>query len=736
MTNTMTRLFMLITVVGLADDVHAQAAIPRTVEPARSVTLSLVEYNRLTDLANRTPTSSPATPVAAVLANADLRVRVDGLTARGMFTLNGQVLRTGVNRVTLLTDGTVLDANVDGRPLPLIVDGRSHQALLPGPGPFTANLEWGSPLIFRPGRASFMLPVPPAGAVRATIDLPGDQADARLSAGSITRRTTLNGRTIIEATLDPSTPTEVWWSMRDSAPVASAREIRTIADVMTLVTLGDSDVRMVALIDLTVVQGEPRTVEMRLPAGYQLTGITGSSLEASEPVESRVVLTLADPAARRHQFLVTMERPHTDGSFTFDTGFVAVTNAERERGEVAVEGVGTLDLAATESGGMHRIDVREINPALQSLARTPLLAGFRFQRNPSANPQLSLAITRFPDSGVLAATVDSAVVTTLMTSEGRALTEVLLSVTNHAQPFLKVSLPAGATIVSLEVAGEPAKPVTGSDGTRVPLLRSGFRPTGPYQVSFVYLHAGTPFVRKGELAMTLPQMDVPVGVVRWEVFAPENYSLKYVGGNAITQDTLDRAMAGPPRSRGMASAVATPIVKGMAAGTGIIISLVPGEGAGRIRGTVRDTAGDVLPGVTVTVVSSSGATSSVISSGNGGFLITGLAQGPATITAQLAGFNTSAASFVVGRIGHRMDITLNVGSLAESVTVTGSSPAVHTARQAQKEEPSQNVINLQRRVAGVLPIRVEVPRAGTSYRFARPLVVNDETTVSFHYKRK
>jgi len=83
-----------------------------------------------------------------------------------------------------------------------------------------------------------------------------------------------------------------------------------------------------------------------------------------------------------------------------------------------------------------------------------------------------------------------------------------------------------------------------------------------------------------------------------------------------------------------------------------------------------------------------------------------------------------------------MDITLNVGSLAESVTVTGSSPAVHTARQAQKEEPSQNVINLQRRVAGVLPIRVEVPRAGTSYRFARPLVVNDETTVSFHYKRK
>jgi hypothetical protein len=33
---------------------------------------------------------------------------------------------------------------------------------------------------------------------------------------------------------------------------------------------------------------------------------------------------------------------------------------------------------------------------------------------------------------------------------------------------------------------------------------------------------------------------------------------------------------------------------------------------------------------------------------------------------------------------------------------------------------------LQQRVAGVLPIAVDVPRAGTSYRFIRPLVVNEE----------
>jgi hypothetical protein len=46
------------------------------------------------------------------------------------------------------------------------------------------------------------------------------------------------------------------------------------------------------------------------------------------------------------------------------------------------------------------------------------------------------------------------------------------------------------------------------------------------------------------------------------------------------------------------------------------------------------------------------------------------------------------------------------------------------------------VINLQRRTAGVLPIRVDVPRAGTSHQFVKPLVVDQETVVRLRYKRR
>jgi hypothetical protein len=34
----------------------------------------------------------------------------------------------------------------------------------------------------------------------------------------------------------------------------------------------------------------------------------------------------------------------------------------------------------------------------------------------------------------------------------------------------------------------------------------------------------------------------------------------------------------------------------------------------------------------------------------------------------------------------------------------------------------------------VLPIRVDVPRAGKSFRFVRPLVIDEETKVTFTYK--
>ena len=743
----MSRLTTTLTVV-LVTAAHTATAQqpPRLNESTRTATLSLTEYNRLIDLAARPPQPPTIAPVAAVLSSADLRVRVERETVRGVFNVTGDVLRQGVTRVNLLAGATLIDASAAGRPLPLMAEGTAHTALVPGPGPFALTLEWGAPLTFTPGRGSFVLPSPPAGTVRATIDLPGEQADVHLSSGLVTRRSTSGGRTVVEATLTPGSSNEVWWSMRDSAPTAAAREARIVADVMTLVTLGDSDVRMVALVDVSVVQGEPRTIGVLLPAGYELTGISGGSIETSSQRDGGVTLTVADPTARRHQFLVSLERSHNGGSFTFETGFVTLADVQRERGEIAVEGVGTLELTAAERDGMHRIDVRELNRALQSLARLPILSAFRYQRTASTVPGLTLDAKRFTDAGVLAAFAEYAMATTLVTAEGRALTEVVLELQNHAQPFLKVTLPAGASIVSVEVAGESAKPVLGADGTRVPLLRPGFRPQGSYRVSFVYLHAGTPFARKGDLQMTLPKMDVPVGTIYWEVFVPDNYSVRAIAGNVIDRRTLDRSLiassgrdregvAGSGSGGGVGSGFGAGVgPQGLVAG-GTRVSAIADGPLGQIRGRVFDASGAVLPGVTVEVAGAASRRTAV-SDGSGTFVLSGVPSGAVALTAQLAGFASVRREVAFEQKPLEVDFVMRVGSLTETIMVSAETTQADTAGQAQKAEPSQNVINLQRRAAGVLPVRVDVPRAGTSLQFVKALVVDQEAVVGFRYKRR
>jgi hypothetical protein len=58
------------------------------------------------------------------------------------------------------------------------------------------------------------------------------------------------------------------------------------------------------------------------------------------------------------------------------------------------------------------------------------------------------------------------------------------------------------------------------------------------------------------------------------------------------------------------------------------------------------------------------------------------------------------------------------------------------SQEAAANEPSANVQSLQRRAAGVLPVKMEVPRAGTSHRFVKPLVVDEQVAVRFRYRRR
>src|SRR4029078_12030563 len=100
----------------------------------------------------------------------------------------------------------------------------------------------------------------------------------------------------------------------------AARVVRLTPAVKQLVPIPDADIRLISLVNATIVQGEPSQIEVALPTGYELAAVTGASLARAETQPGRVILHVSDPALRRHQFLISLERAQAPGSFRLDTG--------------------------------------------------------------------------------------------------------------------------------------------------------------------------------------------------------------------------------------------------------------------------------------------------------------------------------------------------------------------------------------------------------------------------------
>jgi hypothetical protein len=731
-------LILLITVVaagqGRNTTINTPLPAPGT---AGTVTLSLSEYNRLVELANRKDKTPDEVPLPFVLSRAVFKLRVENQTLVGTVDIDGSLLAKGAVKTPLTTALTILEAKQSNNPLPLLQEGSSHAAILNGPGPFAVSLGVAAPLTIEAGRASFMLPVPLASSSILTLELPGNHANVRVEPGLVTSRDTANGQTRIEAALEPGKATRIFWTTREIAAPVAQREVRFLSDVKSVVSVGDSQLRVTALCDLNVIQGEAAEFKMSLPPGYELVTASGSTLESHEVSGNMLTLRVHDPARRNHQFLIAIER--TNRETQAEAPLLAFADAQRETGELLVEGAGAMELKATESGGLRRMDVREAGAITRSLSHFPLQAAFRYNRRASEAPKLQLEWRQFLDADVLSAIAERATVTTLTNIEGRTLTEVSLRVRNHAKPFMKIELPAGAQLLSAEVEGERVKPVEGADGTRVPLLRAGLDSSKPYNVSFVYYSSGSRFAKSGAYDMGLPKLSIPVNLLTWEVSLPERLEVRQFGGNALSAELFPASIAKNIVDSEDESSV---IVQNW-----VDLDLSTLE-PGQIGGVIVDPVGAVIPGAQVTVTNTQTATSlTTTTDSEGHWRITGMQPGAVNVAITSPGFS---------RMVHEIDLqaskparigtTMEVAAATATVEIRGTDSLENNSRQiedklkkdraAQLNTASQNVFNLQRRVAGILPVAVEVPRSGKSYRFVRPLVMEEETRISFQYKSR
>jgi len=118
----------------------------------------------------------------------------------------------------------------------------------------------------------------------------------------------------------------------------------------------------------------------------------------------------------------------------------------------------------------------------------------------------------------------------------------------------------------------------------------------------------------------------------------------------------------------------------------LVSALVPATGfaqfdAATVLGTVRDSSGAVVPGATVTLKNTAtGITATSVSDDNGNYQFFNVRIGTYTARAEVQGFAAAEAETFTVTVNarQRVDLTLKIGSVGETVVVTGAATLLET----------------------------------------------------------
>src|SRR5258706_9977986 len=149
-----------------------------------------------------------------------------------------------------------------------------------------------------------------------------------------------------------------------------------------------------------------------------------------------------------------------------------------------------------------------------------------------------------------------------------------------------------------------------------------------------------------------------------------------------------------------------------------------------LYGVVKDPSGAILPGVSVTVThQGTNLTRETVSDERGEFALPALPAGPYAIKIELSGFKTYTSSGLTLGAGQevRQSYALEVGAMAETVTVVEQAALIQTASPAQIQTMGAEVTELpvsRRNLQNVILLGSGVSSADSAVGGGRAFRVN------------
>ncbi len=489
------------------------------------VVLPVDEYRTLHARAYPIERDPEPPPVEATLTRVDYDLRIDGELASGRASLTVDVLKDGWVRVPVPAGLLVREARLDGKLVSLVRGaggkaGSQLSALLSHSGRAVLLLDIAIPVVSATGEESITLPSTASGVTRASVQLPRQGVDVRLTGGLLSEKSESASESKWIAYGRGNEPLAFAWR-RKTEDHRAIQPLRMRGSLTQLLGLGEDSTSINAEVNLEVTQGAARVARIQIPDKVTINQVLGAMVADWVVKANELSVTFLEPVEQTARFVVTGEtRSPREGEI--DIPLLRLRNVERETGGVAVEVLGAGEVKDLKFEGLESADATDLGEMVSN-RQSPSLAAFRFRSGDAKlTRSLSLNVARYTPQAVLMANVSEARYQVLISSQGKTLVQARYAVRNNQRNFLKITLPPGATLWSASLAGKAVRPGQSPDGSLLlPLDKARAGEEAPeFAVEVVYLSRGTAWNDKGQFKLALPALDLPVSRTGLLVYHP------------------------------------------------------------------------------------------------------------------------------------------------------------------------------------------------------------------------
>jgi hypothetical protein len=510
--------------------IQAQEKTSDSIHGAGWVVIPINEYKVLRAKAYPVEHDPEPPPLDATLTRVDYNLTVTGEVAEGRAELTVDVLKDGWARVPVPAGLLVREARTDGKLVSLVQGpperGPGHlSALLSHSGRWVLDLVVEVAVSASAGDETFSLPSTDSGVTRASVQLPRGKIDLKIGGGLISEKSESASETKWTAYGRGNEPLTFTWRKK-TEDHHTELPLRMRGSLTQLTSLAEDSSSIYAEANVDVVQGAARNVHLQLPQGLTINQVSGAIVADWEMRNGELVVTFLEPVEHSARFVIAGEaRLPRDG--IVDVPLMRLLNVEKDTGGVAVEILGAGEIKDQKAQGLEEADATDLGEMVAS-RQSPALIAFRARSGEAgATRSLEVNVARYDQQAVLMANIEEARYQILMSADGKELVQARYAVRNNQRNFVKLSLPAGATVWSASLGGKPVRPGQSPDGNLLlPLEKSrgGDEPPA-FEVEILYLTKAAAWSDKGRQQITLPALDLPISRTGLLLYYPPTFRI-------------------------------------------------------------------------------------------------------------------------------------------------------------------------------------------------------------------